>query len=148
MRANKGRVSDAVPTEVFGGDTGRIDNRALAGLKRQAKGTVDDAVPCEEIAGETTRLDATAIHSLLEKSEGVKPMAAGTPGEGFPKLEEGEPEITVAGGEDQGDEEAVAATSDSMTEEPAPRASRFGAFMIGGVLSMLVLAAWYCATQL
>jgi hypothetical protein len=118
----------------------------------------DDAIPCEMVGGETTRIDQTALTGLIEKSEGI---AIGTPKRGMPQLEEPEIEVVLARGSSQQFEatEAIEAAEviDAVPVEVAParepsrpvmRQSRVRDFMIGGALSIVVMAAWYCATQL
>lgn len=108
----------------------------------------DDAIPCEMIDGETTRIDQSALTGLLEKSEGI---AIGTPRRGMPQLEE--PEIVVlARGSSQQFEAAEVIDEvvpvEVVAAEPVMRPSRVRDFLIGGALSIVVMAAWYCATQL
>lgn len=111
----------------------------------------DDAIPCEMFGGETTRIDQNALTGLLEKSEGI---AVGTPKRGLPQLDHVEIEVVLARGSSQ--ELEVPDVDDAMPIEVAPapepmpvmRQSRARDFVIGGALSIVVMVAWYCATQL
>ena len=107
----------------------------------------DDAIPCEMVGGETTRIDQNALTGLLEKSEGI---AVGTPKRGLPQLDDVEIEVVLARSSSQPVVEdaapiEVAAREPSM---PVMRQSRVRDFLVGGALAIVVMAAWYCATQL
>ena len=94
----------------------------------------DDAIPQEMICGETTRIDENALTGLIEKSEGI---AVGTPKSGLPVLDA----AMVA-------DTPVEVAPIEIVPEPVMRHSRARDVLIGGFLSLLVMAAWYCATQL
>jgi hypothetical protein len=136
-----------------------------------AAAACDGAIPGEMVCGETTRIDQTALTGLLEKSEGI---AIGTPKGGLPVLDE--PEIEMIADESAGNVVAVgesvvevgvgevvvevgvgevevgvaeAVVSEAVIVAAAgKRPSRARDVLIGGVLSLLVMAAWYCSTQL
>jgi hypothetical protein len=108
-----------------------------------------NGVPCEVLGGgETMRLDSAALVDLIEKSEGIEAaqkFASGTPGLGMPQVEEAAPE---SGAEI---EMNLARGSEIDLELPPvaiKQPSRLFDLAIGGALSVLVMAAWYCATQL
>ena len=94
-----------------------------------------DGVPREMmIGGETQRLDTSELYGLIEKSEGIEAaqrFASGTPGTGLPQLEE---EVVVE--------------NTAIVFPIAPRSTRLRDFMLGGVISLSAMIAWYCATQL
>ena len=154
--------NDGVPREIFSGDTARMKAEKLADLQVLAKGGDDDAIPSEMVGTETMRIEQSALTGLIEKSEGV---AVGTPKRGLPQLEDPEIEVVLARGSSQ-EVEAVVVASEPVVREalvdsavvavevarepsrPVMRQSRMRDFMIGGVLSILVMVAWYCATQL
>lgn len=128
---------------MFTSNTARMQAARVAELQEMS---ADDAIPCEMIGGETTRIDQTALTGLLEKSEGI---AVGTPKQGLPQLE---PEIVVIA---RGSSPEVEVEIVEPAVEPAPapvveppRASLLRDVLIGGALSIVAMAAWYCATQL
>jgi len=124
---------------MFTSDTARINRDKLMGLKVMA---AHDAIPSEMNGRETQRIDCRALTGLIEKSEG---MALGTPIAGFPALEDAEIEVVEAR------DPVEAAPVEHVTCEPSMpvvRSSRLRDVMIGGALSLLVMAAWFCATQL
>ena len=93
-----------------------------------------DGVPREMIGGQTQRLDTSELYGLIEKSEGIEAaqrFANGTPGTGLPQLEE---DVVVEA------RPAVLPTT--------PRSTRLRDFMLGGLISLSAMIAWYCATQL
>jgi hypothetical protein len=136
--------SDGVVHAVFDGTTARM-NQAT---QERFKAACDDAIPQEMTCGETLRIDQQALTGLLEKSEGI---AVGTPKDGLPVIAEVVAEREVETG-------AVVAVGESVVEgvggddqvvsEAVTRPSRARDVLIGGFLSLLVMAAWYCATQL
>ena len=137
---------DGVPQEVFGGDTARLDRKELHGLKRKAAGQDDEAIPVEMgTSGDTMRIDSTALVGLIEQSEGIevaKQYAMGTPGEGLPAFADNEPEIQI----EEAAPDVVVAREPS---HPIYRGrSRLRDFLIGGSISVIVMASWYLATQL
>jgi len=108
--------------------------------------TAGDAIPCEMVGGETTRIDQTALTGLLEKSEGI---AIGTPKRGLPQLQDVEIEpVRARGSSQQLDAVDAVPVEVSPACEPVMRQSRSRDFLIGGALSIVVMIAWYCATQL
>lgn len=122
---------------MFTGDTARMNRDKLMNLKVMA--AADDGVPEEMAGGETMRIEQHALAGLLEKSEGI---AHGTPKLGLPQIPD-EPDIEVV--------EATAAPVEEIVREPSMpvlRQSRLRDVLIGGGLSILVMLAWYCATQL
>ena len=139
--------SDAVPREMFTGDTARMSAAKLEELT---------AVPCEVMDGETTRIDQTALTGLIEKSEG---LAIGTPKDGIPQLADPR---TSTGLNQTTSSHTPSATTDPETNtsslieivEPPPSVmpvmprARRRDVMIGGVLALVVVLAWYCALQL
>ena len=139
--------SDGVPGEIFTGDTARMNRDKLMNLKVMAA-AADDGIPREMLGGETMRIDQRSLDGLLEKSEGI---AVGTPRLGLPQFVE-EPEIEVVAESAADPEVAVeAAPIEVIAREPSMpvmRQSRLRDVLIGGGLSVLVMAAWYCATQL
>ena len=126
--------SDGVVGAVFDGG---VTARMSISVQERFTAACDDAIPQEMTCGETTRIDQTALTGLIEKSEG---MAVGTPKSGLPVLEMAadEPPVEAAPVE-------IAVREPSM---PVLRHSRARDVLIGGFLSLLVMAAWYCATQL
>ena len=129
----------------------------------------DDAIPTEMVGGETMRIEQAALTGLIEKSEGV---ANGTPKRGMPQLvnepEIDEPEIEIIARGSSKQMGAVEPVGESVIESLAPviedgavqamvvrepsmpvmRQSRGRDVLIGGLLALIVMAAWYCATQL
>ncbi len=134
--------SDGVPRAVFGGDTARMNREA----QERLTAACDDAIPREMVGGETTRIDHAALKGLLERSEG---MALGTPKNGLPVLDDSvmmtdEPVVETG---------CVVAVGEAVVEalgvdEAVVKQSRVRDVLIGGFLSLLVMAAWYCTTQL
>ena len=109
----------------------------------------DDAVPGEMICGETTRIDQTALTGLIEKTVGI---AVGTPRSGLPVLPDG-PVIEMVADEpvETGSVVAVGEVEVEVlvvSEAVVVKRARGRDVLIGGLLSLLVMAAWYCATQL
>jgi hypothetical protein len=125
----------------------------------------DDAVPTEMIGGETMRIEQAALTGLIEKSEGV---AHGTPKRGMPQLVDDEPEIVIEARGSSRQMGAVEPVGEAIVESlaepvveaapeaiivrepsmPVMRQSRTRDVMIGGLLALIVMAAWFCATQL
>jgi len=125
---------------MFTSDTARINRDKLMGLKVMA---AHDAIPSEMNGRETQRIDCRALTGLIEQSQGV---ALGTPIGGLPALPD-DAEIEVVEPRDP----VEAAPVEEVTREPSLpvlRPSRLRDVMIGGALSLLVMAAWFCATQL
>ena len=132
---------------------------------RLAAACDDDAVPSEMVSSETMRIDQTALTGLIEKSEGV---ANGTPRRGLPQLVDEEPEIVIEARGSSVQMGAVEPVGEAVVEQldapvesavveatvahepsrPVMRQSRTRDVMIGGVLALIVMAAWFCATQL
>ena len=124
----------------------------------------DDAIPGEMNCGETTRIDQTALTGLIEKSEGI---AHGTPKSGLPVLPDG-PVIEMVADEPVVETGSVVAVGEAVvevlgsgavvevlgsgeevvSEAVVVKRSRGRDVLIGGLLSLLVMAAWYCSTQL
>ena len=137
--------SDGVVHEVFDVSTARMTRST----QERFKAACDDAIPQEMSCGETLRIDQQALTGLLEKSEGI---AVGTPKNGLPVVEV--EQAGVGAVEETG---AVVAVGESVVERvggddqvvsEAVTPSRARDVLIGGFLSLLVMAAWYCATQL
>ncbi len=156
-----GAVSDGVPRAVFGGDTASMNREA----QERLTAACDDAIPTEMVGGETMRIEQAALTGLIEKSEGV---ANGTPKRGMPQLVDDEPEIEIIARGSSKQMGAVEPVGESVIESLAPvvddgavqamvarepsmpvmRQSRGRDVLIGGLLALIVMAAWYCATQL
>lgn len=156
--------SDGIPRAVFGGDTARMNREAQ---ERLAAACDDDAVPSEMVGGETMRIDQTSLTGLIEKSEGV---AQGTPKRGMPQLVDDEPEIVIEARGSSMQMGAVQPVGEAVVERldepvvaesgvvqaivareptlPVMRQSRTRDVMLGGLLALIVMAAWFCATQL
>jgi hypothetical protein len=138
--------NDGVPSEMFTSDTARMQAARVAELQELS---ADDAIPTEMTCGETTRIDATALTGLIEISEGI---AVGTPKRGLPRLESPDIEIILARGSTR--IETIRPSTEPIIEPPlaaletVPRPSRIRDVLIGGALSIAVMAAWFCATQL
>jgi hypothetical protein len=138
---------DGVPREVFGGDTARMNRDAQNRLTAAC-----EAIPMEMVGGETTRIDATTLTSLIETSEGC---AVGTPKNGLPVLpdddvpddvpiEVADVAVEAAPQIEEPIEEPVQAPVPAIIVGHSPMRN----FLIGGVLAMITMLAWYCATQL
>lgn len=121
--------------------------RAVFDAGERFTAACDDAVPQEMICGETTRIDQSALTGLIQKSEGI---AVGTPKSGLPVVVESEIVMdtgaVVAVGEPV--VEWVGGGEPVVVSEAVQGPSRARDVLIGGFLSLLVMAAWYCATQL
>jgi hypothetical protein len=133
--------SDGVVRAVFDQVTARMN----VSVQERFMAACDDAIPQEMSCGETTRIDQNALTGLIHKSEGI---AVGTPKSGLPVLPEDPEILMVETGSVVAVGEAVVVVEEPVVSEALKRPSRARDVLIGGVLSLLVMAAWYCATQL
>jgi hypothetical protein len=106
---------------------------------------VDDAAPCEIIAGETRKMAAVQMVDLIEQSygtEAAEKFATGTPMDGMPQLaEEPVAEAIVEAA-------PIEIAPHREISRPIMRHSRLADVALGGVVAMIAMIAWYCATQL
>jgi hypothetical protein len=103
----------------------------------------DDAAPQEVYGGDTRKMAAVQMVDLIEQSyghEAAKKFAGGTFAGGTPM--EGLPQLL---------DEVPASADAPMPEAPAPEVkapSRLKDVALGGMIAMVAMIAWYCATQL
>jgi hypothetical protein len=132
---------DGVPSEIFTSNTARMQAAKVAELQEM---TANDAIPGELICGETTRIDQVSLTGLIEKSEGI---AVGTPKEGLPQVDADDFEVTVIRARGSSVEVEAAPVVEAI-EAPPARASHLRDVVIGGVISIAAMVAWYCVSQL